>query len=402
MFKNYSEKALNASRALAILAVTAAPISTAVASVASVLLILVWLGSGRAITTLSMSWQHPLGKIIVVFYGWLLIGAFYADTEWPAKLATLSSWQKLAFTFLLLGLFQSGLWKKRFLYVFVGVMSLAALISLGYWLADVPFIAKRGGPGILMSNHSAQSMAFIAAFLGGLMLLKDNPPKSLHLLLWLGLVLLIFNVFFISTARSAYIAMPVAVTFALVSIYGRRKLPHIVAACSLGFALVIGASGTIHKRFDQAVTEAGQASTDTSSPETPVGARVVFYKTALELVKEKPVFGFGTSGFKSAYLAHLEQDHPSWAETSDPHNQYLFVWVENGLIGLLIFLAYIVIGMRAGLAAPPYGLAAASFLLAIAVSSLFNSHFKTFVEGNLLAFFLAILVSKASDRPGPA
>jgi len=49
------------------------------------------------------------------------------------------------------------------------------------------------------------------------------------------------------------------------------------------------------------------------------------------------------------------------------------------------------------LANKPYGVIAASFLVAICASSLFNSHFKTYAEGYLLAFLLGVLLSTPAN-----
>ena len=68
--------------------------------------------------------------------------------------------------------------------------------------------------------------------------------------------------------------------------------------------------------------------------------------------------------------------------------------LENGLVGLLIFLAYIYIAIKQGATQKSYGIIAASVLVAFATTSLFNSHFKTFPEGHLLAFFVGCLLAQ--------
>ncbi|WGS86591.1 O-antigen ligase family protein [Methylomonas sp. UP202] len=392
----YSDTALNVSRGLAIFAVVAVPMSTAATSIACVAMLAAWLASGKAFATLRQSWRHPLGKMIVAFYAWLVVGTFYADTDWPAKLQTLSSWKKLAYAFMLLGLFQSRRWQQRFVYYFVGVMAVAAIVAIPLWATD--WVVRSGrGAGIFMTNHSTQSMAFTAALLGTLFVLHEPLSPRWKIAVWSAAALFVFNIFFVSTARSGYLALPVAAVFAFGSLYGFRKLPYFIGAAAVAVALFVATSDTVQQRIQVTLDE--QAHYQTSASETSIGLRVVFYRNTWQLIREHPWLGYGTSGFKPAYEQVAKLNGQGWhaMSTGDPHNQYLFIWVENGIFGVLLFLAYIGVGLREGLANRPYGAIAASFLVAISASSLFNSHFKTFAEGYMLAFFLGALLSRPAE-----
>lgn len=400
VISNFSEKSLNVCRYLCIFTAIAAPVSTAATSIGTVGLLIFWLASGQAIQTLKLSWQQPLGKMIVLFYVWLIIGTFYADTDIHSRLITLSSWKKLLFAYLLLGIFHQREWQKRFIHIYVIAMFIGAILAISLWSLGVIIRPGNGSElGIFMTNHATQSMAFVTALLCCIFLLHETQNNRQKLYLWVSIVLFLINIFFISTARSGYLAVPVAATFAIASIYGFRKLPHITAAVAIAVLAFGLTSNTLQERIKLALDE--QANYQTSNKETSIGIRVVFYKNTLELIKTNPWFGYGTSSFKSVYGAYAASKQSDWQSTAttDPHNQYLFVWLENGLVGLLLFLVYIYVGIRQGLNNKPYGSIAASFLVAIATTSLFNSHFKTFAEGGLLAFFLGALLTKPDHDP---
>ncbi|MGZ5026214.1 MAG: O-antigen ligase family protein [Methylobacter sp.] len=388
-----SEKSLALCRCLAIVAAIASPMSTAVTSIASAAMILAWLISGEAFRSLKVSFQQPAGKMLLLFFAWLLIGTFYADTGWTEKINTLSSWKKLAFTFVLLGLFYQAQWKRRFIGSYLAVMIVAALVAVPLWLADTTIRSGRE-PGIFMTNYASQSMAFIAAIVCCVFLLKQPLSPKKKYLLYGVIALFIFNIFFISPARSGYVAFPFAVMFAASCVYGYKKLLPILAVTAGVMLIAILCSSTLQQRIEKGLTE--KSAYQTSGELTSIGIRVIFAKNTLMLIKERPVLGYGTSSFKSTYAPYAAAQYPDWrgGPTSDPHNQYLFVWLENGLIGLLLFIAYIYTAIRQGLNNPPYGAIAASFLVAICASSLFNSHFKTFPEGNLLAFYIGILLAQ--------
>jgi hypothetical protein len=60
--------------------------------------------------------------------------------------------------------------------------------------------------------------------------------------------------------------------------------------------------------------------------------------------------------FRTVYSSHVATKYQDWrGDEFRSHNQYLFVWLENGLIGLALFLAYIYAAIRQGASQQPYG-----------------------------------------------
>ena len=347
-----SEKSLLTCRYLAIIAAIAAPASTAVTGVACIAMLITWLVSGQAWQSLKISASQPAGKVLLLFFAWLIIGCFYADTAWADKLITLSSWKKLLYTFILFGIFYQIEWKTRFVYGYLIAMSVAVIVSTCLWLLHIDL--KHAGAGIFMSNYSSQSLAFVAAIVCCVFLLKESfGGRKKYLLIGLIIVFL-FNIFFISASRSGYLALPVAAVFAFINLYGYKKIPHILGAMLVALVLIISMSGTLQQRIKFGLHE--KANYQTSKELTSVGVRVIFAQNTWELIQEKPIFGYGTSSFKSVYAPHVAKKYSDWrnGSTTDPHVK-----------------------------------------VAIAASSLFNSNFKTFPEGHLLAFFVGCLLAKS-------
>ena len=390
-YSGMAEKSLLTCRYLAIVVAIAAPISTAVASVASVAMLLAWLMSGQVWQGLKASAIQPAGKMLLVFFAWLMISSLYADTAWADKVTTLLSWKKLLYTFLLLGLFYQTQWKTRFVYFYLTAMSFAAVIAVCFWLLD---IQVRGAAGIIMTNHTSQSLAFVLAVLCCIFVFKEALSLKVKSLAIGLIVLFVVNIFFVSASRSGYLALPVAIFFLIVNLYGYKKLPHILSAMAIALVLVALTSSTLQQRIKLAWEE--NKSSQTSETLTSIGVRDIFRQNTIELIKQKPLLGYGTSSFKTAYSTYAATKYQDWRgeSVSDPHNQYLFVWLENGLVGLLLFLAYVYTAIRQGVTQKSYGVIGASVLIVFVTTSLFNSHFKTFPEGHLLAFFVGCLLAQ--------
>ena len=111
------------------------------------------------------------------------------------------------------------------------------------------------------------------------------------------------------------------------------------------------------------------------------------------------MLGYGTGSFAKAYRDRFGSAEQGWrgSVTTDPHNQYLFILVENGLVGLAAFLMLLIVGFYAAKQPGPYRCVLQGALLAWCVSSLFNSHFRTFPEGHLIWLFFGAML--AAHRP---
>jgi len=394
----FSEKSLTLCHYLVIITAISAPVSTAISSIASIGLLVCWLLSGQLLPTLKLACQNPVGKAILVFTGWLFIGCLYAETDLSDKMTTLLSWKKLLFLFILLGLYYEPQWQQRFVRYYLIFMALAALAALPLWTLGL-VVRKGCEPGIFFTNYSTQSMAFIAALLCCIFLLKEALTTRHKVYLWSAIALFLFNILIVSPARSGYVALLPAMIFAGIILYGFKRLPQVIGILACLFLVAAFSSSTMQERIKLGLAEQGNY--QNSSELTSIGVRMLFYRNTLELIKEKPVFGYGTSAFAKTYSNYVASKYQDWrnVKTSDPHNQYLFVWLENGLIGLLLFFAYIFVALRQGWTNQPYSPIAACLLVAICASSLFNSHFKTFAEGNLLAFFLGALLARQDFIP---
>ena len=66
--------------------------------------------------------------------------------------------------------------------------------------------------------------------------------------------------------------------------------------------------------------------------------RYLFTKTGLELIRKKPIFGYGTGSFSSVFKLETETSY-DLIKHKTPHNNYLYILFELGFIGLIFFLS---------------------------------------------------------------
>ncbi|MFT7071352.1 MAG: O-antigen ligase [Patiriisocius sp.] len=76
---------------------------------------------------------------------------------------------------------------------------------------------------------------------------------------------------------------------------------------------------------------------------TKADSRIARWKSAVQVIKEKPIFGYGTKMEKTVLNKQFIEDGllSSAKKRYDSHNMYLSVSLEYGALGLLLFLIYL-------------------------------------------------------------
>ncbi len=399
-------RCLAVSRGAAISGACAATFSTALTSLACAVMLASWMMSGEALSTLRASLRNPFGIALTAFLALAAIGMLYGSATWAERWHDLWGWRKLAFALLLLGLFAPEQWQQRFVAAFLVVAAIGVTISFLTVLGVVPPKSNQIAgtiQGVVLQNHSVQGMVFSLAILCAAHFARGATGR----LPWvLGATALAFaiNIIYVTPGRSGYVALAIATFVSVVMIWGWRRMHVSVLILVVSGLIAYATAPQFRDRITQAVNEVAHA--DQSAELTSMGARVVFYRTAVELILERPLVGYGTGSFGREYAKVVSGRYNDWraTPTTDPHNQYLFIAMQSGVVGLLAFCAILVTGFCAARLSP-YGWIAGGALAIWCVTSLFSSHFRTFSEGHLIGLFLGALLAPrgnaASGQPPP-
>jgi len=65
--------------------------------------------------------------------------------------------------------------------------------------------------------------------------------------------------------------------------------------------------------------------------------RYVFVRESFNRILEKPILGYGTGSFGTIFENEVKSGHDFYKHTT-PHNQYVYVWFELGILGLVLLL----------------------------------------------------------------
>lgn len=396
---SFSLQPVTAARWLLIGTVIALLITPPLANVLQAVLVALFVVSGELRRRLLASLRQPMVLAALAFYLVLAAGVLYAVAPPSEGLHALASWRKLLFLPLAAALFDTPAAKRQLAYALVAATAALALVSfvmlpmgIGYRAGDFP--------GIIARNHGTQGMVFAAGAFVAAVLAMEAGERQWRIALVLAAVLLIANTVVVSGARSGYLVLLVcAAAFAWARAWRGKGGLAAKLGTTCAALLVVTAAMVASPHARERVAEAVQETLhyDSTTTITSMGIRQVFWRNTLGLIAQRPVFGWGTASFERVY-GDAVQGRPGIAgtRTGDPHNQYLKITAEQGLVGLLVFLAFLASCLRQR-ATMPWRLLGLGVLASWCATSLWSSHFSTFAEGTFVYLWVGAMLAREPD-----
>lgn len=383
---------------LVVIAILGLLFSPPLVNLAELLLFAIMSLSGEMRQRLARAWRQPMTKGVLAFYAVTCIGLLYSVAPPHVAASMWGGWRKLLLLPLALALFDDPRWKRLLLTTFIGVVTVCAAISFVAWFAHYSFPISEPEPGILVRNHSTQGMMFAVAAFGAAILALRSNETVFRMAMTACVMLLAANIMLVTTGRSGYLVLlicTVATVTSLLFAGGRR--PGVRALAGAGLVVLAVVAGlaltpTSRERIVQAVHEMQDYKQETEI--TSMGIRVIFWKNTIELIEKRPLFGYGTGAFETAY-AKMVKGRPGLVgmPAGDPHDQYMKIAAEHGFAGLAVFIAMLLTALYQRPAAP-YRLLGLGVLAAWCASSLANSHFSTFNEGTFIYLWLGVMLAE--------
>lgn len=392
-----SQRMIDLARIAAIVACVGILYSPSVGTIGLVVSYVAFLMSGQAVHRFKQVLDRSSSHWAIAFLGIVLAGVLYASVAWSDRWVDVFKWRTIFWLFLTLAIFDDVRWKDRLLATFlIGT----AVGVIGSFAASTGMVTLWRGPADLLRNYGTQGMAFACAALICAWTILEK--KRLGVPSWVRFTLgslLALNILFITDSRSGYVVLGLGLSILL---SWNASWKHRIVIC-IGLLMAAGLALSVSPKMQAKMGKAVTEWTNESELEsyTAFGTRRVFYRNTVEIIREHWVMGVGAGGFAHAYREHIADKYPlgDWrAEpTGDPHNQYLAVFVEHGIIGVLAFVGWLVALVLDRVGPQAYRGLAVAFLIGWCVTSLFSSHFRTFVEGHLLATFLGVLLARESE-----
>ncbi len=364
------------------------PFSSSLLSLFSMLTIFFWLLSGRITQILTVVKQNPVALTSLLLFVLFLLGLIYSSSDIGYSLEILKKYREVIYIPILLSLF-SGTNKAidRCEYSFIAGCIFLLIASFLIYFSIIPSV-KYGNSFVYHITHS-YFMAFLAFFS-----LHKAISNKKYLLLWLSLfIATTVNIFYIAPGRTGMLVFLVLMVLFFIQ---RLKFSNMIL-CIIAFSLAVTSIFFTSENFSARTQNAWHDIIEYKygSATTSQGMRLDWWITGLKLIQEKPVLGYGTGAYKKEHARKIEGTQIK--KTDNPHNEYLFITIQLGIVGLLLYLSIFVSQFFHSLKNKiPERYLHQGVIVAMLTGCLMNSFLFDSHQGHFWAFLTAVYCSRPS------
>ncbi|MFU8798117.1 MAG: O-antigen ligase family protein [Gammaproteobacteria bacterium] len=358
------------------------PISTVAVNVGFAFLGLYFAFSGNYQKKWRLLARHPIVLTTTFLFILLGVGTLYSAANIHDAANVWWKYRKLLYPILLIPFLQNRQWRRWVLGIFIAAMMLTLSVS---------FIDSN----LVFKNHIAQN--FLMAFTAYLLLqiafhIKNNP-------LWqslaaLSALLAICNILFFVEGRTGYVVLTALLILTAWQYFHWKGIALGLVSAMLLLTFAFATSNKFHQRVLHTVNEI--QTYKTSNAITSAGLRLEFYKKTIQIIQKNPLLGQGTGSLAKSYAALVtDKTGASSIKTHNPHNEYLMLTAQIGIIGLGIFLYLLFQLWKYSYQLPLFERhIAQGVIVAFVVGCTLNSMLLDFTEGHWFIFFIALLYAQ--------
>ncbi len=346
--------------------------------------------------TFQSFWRDRSSLILVGIF--LLYGVTFF---WSANQAYYASRMQLMLPFLALPIVMHSIqWNKRWfeyiLMAFIGVCVLGSVWSLSqYWqhmdAFNEAYGASKSIPTPFMNDHIRFGVTVVVGISFCLQFIKDK----IYPLVFAVLSFFLIAYLHILASKTALLALYIIVLYEIVILIVSRK--KIKLGLSILFVLLITpvlffhTSDTFKNKLYYTEYAFYEMLNDNSQTNVSDEGRVVSYRTSWDVIKKNVLVGVGAGdGFDEMKKAYQDQGI-STEKVLYPHNQFLYVALISGTIGLLLFLFFCIVLIKENWKKSSW---LSSFILIFLIPLLVEAFFNTQYGVAIFVFFFMLVRRK--------
>ncbi len=370
------------------------PVSIALDNMLLAVALLAWLAGAHYREKLVLAWRNPVYRAALLLFGVLLVGTAYGHPAPGDARLYLSKYSELLLVPVLGWAFVVPGGRERALRMLAGGLALVLLISCALKIGLLPPVSWfRGNPEspyvVFKLRLTHNILMALGAFLFAWLACAAGTRNARLGWSVLG-VLAVVNITLVVEGATGYILL---VALALLFGWQRTRMRGVaiaIAAILATVALLSVIPGPFQTRVKEIISDLGWESADRPAS-TSAGYRMEFYRNTLTLIAKNPLFGTGTGSFPAEYARLVEGTGRNLSR--NPHNEFMLITVQTGVIGLAAFLWLLWQQWRCAprLPTPLERGLAQGLVLTMALICMLNSALLDHTEGVLYAWLTALL-----------
>ena len=323
------------------------PLTVSGANTIIVIICFLWLFSGDYKAKYNQIMSSKLMIASIVFYCLHVIGMLWTeDIQWGLHILH-KMWYFLLFFPILFNIVQRK-YINYYLSAFLSAIALTEIASYLVWFEVIGEFRKAyiDNPTPFMSHISYNPFLAFAIYLVIHEILFNKELKRLMLGLYSFFsIAMVFNMF-ITGGRAGQVVFFVMIIILILQYFKGQRIKALIAILLLLPGIFLTAYQTspffkqrVYSAIDEIVNYDIESVAKHQSLNSSVGGRILFTLNSWEIIKENALLGVGTGDFPIEYKKISVKHSPGSPYANNPHNMYVLILVQLGIVGLLSMLS---------------------------------------------------------------
>lgn len=330
-------------------------------------------------------------KVILMGIGMIIlftISLAYTQGSHHEVMRTWVKYLKIGYLICFLPLFTEKNNRNSAIYCFlIGVM-LAEIITYLHHFGLIEWGFSPSKHWLFAQDIDASFIVAFSAFLFINLAIDNTKWRWLTIICF---ILCVFDLLFLNQERTGYLLVIALSGLCLMQRFEKRGLIIALLLIPLIFISLYSYSSKFNQRITQVATNVTEY--QQGNQETSIGLRLAFVKYSLAAINHHWLFGLGTGSFETIYktLNGPKINGKTWP--AHPHNEYIAILFQLGLIGLGSFLLWLAIQIKAAAQLPkPEKYYLQGLILAFVLLSFCNASLLVNPAGDCYILLLAIFL----------
>jgi O-antigen ligase len=388
------------------------PVSISITSLGAVMMLVGWLASFAFRAALDCLRGSHVVRAIALLVILATLGWLHSDADFEHAIRVYMAYLKCGLVAVIAYQLRDAWWLHRTFHAFVAGVTFTMVSTLVALWAPVPWAASQaagfGNDLSVVSNYIVQSLtlvAFVWYAVGVGVGVEPSTSTRKRVAYFVLSAVAMFIVLFLLRGRTGLMALIMSVV-AIAMVFSSKYRILVTSSVLLALSSLVYLSPTLWPNLQQGLGQIVdfKAMQDANNS---WGARLSMYMLSLDLIGQAPLFGHGLGDYRTLSLAFYNSPSMQAISAVHPHNQFLFAWVELGLVALLawVYLLWGVLRDCAG-AAVGHRIFAIGVMFTLLADSLFHAPVWMGNERNIFIVLLGLVTaaslnSKRAQQSNP-
>jgi O-antigen ligase len=316
------------------------PLTVSLANTVIVLICLLWLFSGDYKSKFNQIFNSHILRASLLFYFIHIIGLLWTeDINWGLHIL-----HKMWYFIGLFPILYTLVKKEHIRYYilsFLVAIALTEVVSYLVWFELIePFKnASVSNPTPFMSHISYNPILAFAIYLVLYEIFFNKRLSNLLFSFYCFFAISMSINMFITGGRAGQVSFFVMLVILIFQVLDKQRIKSMILICIVIPGIFFSAYQTSTLFKDRVNLAFKEITTFSDKKYSSVGVRINMAINSMHLVKKNPIIGVGTGDFPSEYAKVNQIISPGLPNSTNPHNMYILVSTQLGVIGLISMLS---------------------------------------------------------------